>query len=289
MSSVRIIALNSLAMLAFAGNSLLCRAALATTTIDAASFTTVRLIAGAVTLWAIGLRLHSKRRGGENWGAALLLFCYAASFSFAYINLSAGTGALLLFGAVQVTMIGVGLLSGERLNWQQLLGFICAFAGLSVLVTPGVEAPSFLGSVLMLGAGVAWGLYSIRGHNAGNPIQKTGGNFLRAVPLALVTSLMFYRQMSLDGMGIGLAAASGGLTSGVGYAIWYTVLPALQTTSAATVQLCVPILATFGGVVLLSEPITLRLTVSSLAVLGGIALFILNRDRSRRSGAPTTR
>lgn len=289
MSSLRIIALTSLAMLAFAGNSLLCRSALATTTIDAASFTTVRLIAGAVTLWLIGLRHQSKPQKRGNWQSALLLFCYAAGFSFAYINLSAGTGALLLFGAVQVTMIGVGLLSGERLNWQQLVGFICAFAGLSVLLAPGLEAPSFLGSALMVGAGVAWGLYSVRGRSAGNPIQKTGVNFLRTVPFAFAMSLMFYRQMSLDGMGIGLATASGGLASGVGYAIWYTVLPALQTTSAATVQLCVPILATFGGVVLLAEPITLRLTISSLAVLGGIALFILNQDRSNGSDTPGTR
>lgn len=299
MSLVRIIALTSLTMLAFAGNSLLCRVALAATAIDAASFTTVRLVAGAVTLWLIGWCLHSEQSARKQpnrskqsrdgtWGSALFLFAYAVGFSFAYIKLSAGTGALLLFGAVQVTMIGGGLLAGERLNWRQLLGFISAFAGLSILVTPGLEAPSFLGSALMLGAGVAWGIYSMRGQNAGNPILKTGGNFLRAVPFSLVVSLLFFRQMSLDGVGIGLAAASGGLTSGVGYAIWYQVLPALPTTSAAAVQLCVPVLATFGGVVLLSEPITLRLVVASLAVLGGLALFILSRNRSRGSNASAT-
>lgn len=280
MLSVRLLALTSLTMIAFAANSLFCRAALAGTNIDAASFTTIRLLSGAIALWLISWGKNKTPIVRGDWSSALALFCYAAGFSFAYIELSAGTGALLLFGAVQITMIGFGLLSGERINWRQTLGFILAFTGLAGLMAPGLQAPPLLGSILMLAAGISWGVYSLRGRGAGDATQKTAGNFLRAVLITAVLSLVFHNQVSVDLPGFGLALASGALASGVGYAIWYTVLPELRATIAATVQLSVPILAAFGGVLLLSETVTLRLFLASVAVLGGIAIFILSRSQS---------
>lgn len=259
--------LTVMAMTAFAGNSLLCRAALNQTEIDAASFTSIRLIAGALVLWLI-VRLRASRaedKGagqnavGGNWWSALALFAYAAGFSYAYVSLVAGTGALLLFGAVQVTMIGYGIYRGERLRGIQLIGLLMAFGGLIGLMLPGLESPPLFGSVLMLGAGVAWGVYSLRGRGAGDATVVTAGNFLRSVPLALLLSALMYSYWSLDMAGVGYAIASGALASGVGYAIWYTALPLLKSTTAATVQLSVPVIAAIGGVILLSEPLTLRM------------------------------
>jgi drug/metabolite transporter (DMT)-like permease len=280
MSRTRLIAATVVAMLAFAGNSLLCRLALKNTHIDAATFTTVRVIAGASALWLIvRLRDRAPPRAG-NWLSALALFAYACGFSSAYTVLPAGTGALLLFGAVQATMIGYGLWSGERLRGLQLAGLACAFAGLVGLVLPGVSAPSLHGSLLMLGAGVAWGVYSLRGRNAGEATRTTAGNFLRAVPFALVLSGAVLPWMSLDELGICYAIVSGALTSGVGYAIWYTALKGLKATQAATVQLSVPLLAAVGGIALLGEHATPRLLIAGIAILGGIALVIFNRQRS---------
>jgi drug/metabolite transporter (DMT)-like permease len=273
MSVVRVVVLTSLAMIAFAGNSILCRLALAHTDIDAASFTTIRLISGAAALWIIVQMRHS-RSGSGSWLSALALFVYAAAFSFAYSTLTTATGALLLFGAVQATMIGHGLWVGERLRGPQILGLMLALSGLVGLLLPGLSAPPLVGSVLMLSAGIAWGVYSVRGKAAGDPTRVTAGNFLRTIPLAFALSLAMLNRMTLDTAGVWYAFLSGALTSGIGYAIWYTALPALRATSAATLQLSVPVIAAVGGVVLLGEPLTLRLTLTSIAILGGIGLFI---------------
>lgn len=277
MSYARVLALTTLTMLAFAGNSLLCRAALGHTHIDAASFTTIRLISGALVLWLITRLRHGTRIGDGNWRSALALFVYAAGFSYAYMSLPASSGALLLFGAVQATMIGYGIWTGERLRRPQLTGLILAFAGLLGLLLPGVTAPPLFGSLLMLGAGVAWGIYSLRGRGAGNPIAVTAGNFLRAVPIALALSALTYKGVAMDADGFGYAVASGALASGLGYALWYTVLPALKATRAASVQLSVPVIAALGGVLFLGEHLSLRLVLASVAILGGIALVILEK------------
>jgi drug/metabolite transporter (DMT)-like permease len=276
----RVLALTSLAMIAFAGNSLLCRLALRNAHVDAASFTTIRLASGAVVLWLIA-RLRSRgQAGGGNWISALALLAYAAGFSWAYLRLPAATGALLLFGAVQATMIGDGLRRGERLHGSQLLGLVLAFGGLVGLLLPGLSAPPPGSALLMLGAGVAWGVYSLRGREAGDPVRVTAGNFLRAVPIAVVLSVVTLSRASLDRTGVLYAMASGALASGLGYAIWYTALPALSSTQAATVQLSVPVLAALGAIVFLGEPLTLRLVLASVAILGGIGLVIRERQRA---------
>jgi drug/metabolite transporter (DMT)-like permease len=284
MSPLRIFGLTSLAMLAFAGNSLLCRLALKHTSIDAASFTAIRLVSGAVMLFLIVKLRHTTVTGQGNWVSAFALFAYAAGFSFAYVSLTAATGALLLFGAVQATMISHGLWAGERLRRLQWVGLLLAFGGMVGLLLPGLAAPPLLGSVLMLGAGVAWGFYSLRGKGAGDPTGVTAGNFMRAAPMAVVLSLLLLSHpqvhASLDAAGFGYAFASGAQTSGMGYAVWYTALPALKATQAATVQLSVPVIAALGGIVFLGETITLRLILASTAVLGGIALVILERRQS---------
>ena len=273
----RIIILTTLTMVAFAGNSVLCRIALKETGIDAASFTSIRLLSGALVLLLIVSIFRSGQSGKGNWLSAISLFAYAAGFSFAYISLSAATGALLLFGAVQATMIGHGLWKGELLHWQQWLGLVLALAGLVGLMLPGLSAPPLVGSVLMLGAGVAWGIYSLRGRGAGDPTRVSAGNFLRTVVFALLLSLLLSQSTRLDEVGVWYAIASGAITSGLGYAIWYSVLPALKATNAATVQLSVPVIAALGGILFLGEPVTLRFVLASIAILGGIALVILSK------------
>jgi drug/metabolite transporter (DMT)-like permease len=284
MSYPRVLVLTALTMMAFAGNSLLCRAALGGSHIDAASFTSLRLISGALVLWLIVQIRQGTRAGRGSWRSAIALFIYAAGFSYAYLSLSASTGALLLFGAVQASMIGYGIWSGERLRVIQLAGLLLAFAGLIGLLLPGVTAPPLIGSLLMLGAGLAWGVYSLRGRGTGNPIAITAGNFLRTVPIAVLLSALMFKSMHMDAAGAGYALASGALASGLGYAIWYTVLPALKATVAATVQLSVPVIAALGGVILLDEHISLRLLLTSVAILGGIALVIL--EKRRANGVP---
>jgi drug/metabolite transporter (DMT)-like permease len=280
MSYARIVALTSLAMFAFAGNSLLCRVALKHASIDAASFTAIRLISGAAMLWLVARMSRGAPAGRGNWLSALALFVYAAGFSFAYVSLPAATGALLLFGAVQATMIGHGIWAGERLLRLQLVGLVLALGGLVGLLLPGLSAPPLQGSLLMLSAGVAWGVYSLRGKGAGDPTKVTAGNFLRAVPLAAALSVLMHSGASLDSAGFWYAVSSGALASGIGYAIWYTALPALKATSAATVQLSVPVIAALGGVVFLGESVTLRLVLASVAILGGIALVILEKQNT---------
>lgn len=279
MPRARVLALTALAMAAFAGNSLLCRQALAHTRTDPATFTLVRLVSGALALALLAWLRRGAPLAAGNWRSAFALFAYAAGFSFAYVSLPASVGALLLFGAVQATMIGRGLLAGERLRPPQLAGLALALAGLVGLLLPGLSAPPAGGAALMIGAGVAWGIYSLRGRGAGDPVLVTSGNFARAVPFALVTSLALARGASWDAAGLGWAAASGALASGVGYALWYSALPGLAATSAATVQLSVPVIASLGGVALLGERVTPRLAVASVAILGGIALVILERRR----------
>jgi len=276
MTAYRSIVLTILAMTAFAGNSLLCRAALKDTQIDAATFTTIRIVSGAAALWVI-VRMRGGPPGGGSWLSAFWLFAYAAGFSFAYISLTAATGALLLFGAVQATMIGYGLWKGERLAAIQWSGLVVAIAGLGVMLVPGASAPAPMGAALMIFAGISWGFYSLRGRGAGDPTRVTAGNFLRAVPMAILVSAVMGSRLQVDAAGVAYAIASGAITSGVGYAIWYTALPALKATAAATVQLSVPVIAALGGVALLGEALTLRLVLCSIAILGGIALVVRRR------------
>lgn len=299
-------------MIAFASNSLLCRAALRKSSIDPASFTFIRLFSGALALWLMmtirnGMMVERTasplikssesalaipRRlslGDGNWISAVALFVYAAGFSFAYITLSAGTGALLLFGAVQATMVLWGLHKGERLNIIQIAGFIIAVTGFVVLVFPGLSAPPLAGSILMLGAGVAWGVYSVRGKGERNPGGATAGNFVRAVPFAAALSIIFTPWTHAHPGGVTYAIISGAVTSGLGYVIWYSALPGLRAASAATVQLSVPVLTATGGILLLSEPITLRYLLASIAVLGGIALVVATPHPQNQTASPGSR
>lgn len=277
MTPIRLIPLTLLVLLAFAGNSILCRLALRATTIDPATFTSVRLLSGALVLWVLVGTFRRNVRGQGNWGSALALLAYAAALSYAYIYLPTGLGALLLFAAVQVTMIGHALTHGERLQIVQWLGFGLAIAGLVGLLLPGLTAPPLIGSVLMLASGVAWGVYSLRGKGAGDPTRVTAGNFMRAVPIALLLSLLTLGQMQWDATGVLYAVISGGITSGLGYSLWYMVLPHLRSTTAASLQLSVPVIASLGGVLFVGEALTLRLVLAAIAILGGIALVIRGR------------
>ena len=278
MSTPRVFLVTALAMLAFAGNSILCRLALSHTLIDPVSFTTVRLASGSAFLWIVVTVRGGSPFAGGNWVSAVALLAYAAGFSLAYVGLSAATGALLLFGAVQATMLGVGIFRGERLNARQILGVVFAIGGLIAFLLPGLSAPPLGRALLMVGAGIAWGVYSLRGRGAGDPTQATAGNFLRAVPVALLGGL-FLSHISLDRQGLGYAALSGALASGLGYTLWYIALPSLKSTTAAVVQLCVPVIATLGGSALLDEAVTQRVILASGAILGGITIVVLGRRR----------
>lgn len=278
----RLTLLVALALLAFAANSLLCRIALREAHIDAASFTALRLASGALALWLIlRLRGSAVRGTGGDWPSALALFAYAAGFSWAYLQLSAASGALLLFGAVQASMIFWGLWRGERLGLGQLCGLLLAAAGLAVLLLPGASAPAPLPALAMLLAGVAWGVYSLRGRGATDATADTAGNFLRCLPLALLLALLGLPWAHLDAAGVGYALLSGALASGAGYALWYAVLPALRASQAASVQLGVPLLTALLGVPLLGEPFELRLLLAAALLLGGVAWVLLGRTPAR--------
>jgi drug/metabolite transporter (DMT)-like permease len=266
-------------MTAFAANSVLCRLALGAHTVDAASFTAIRLASGAgmLAVLTLFLRGHHAFSAGS-WTSGFQLFLYAVAFSFAYLHLSAGSGSLILFGAVQTTMIIAGLRNGDRPSLLQGTGLTIAFAGLIVLVFPGITAPAPGGSLLMALAGVAWGLYSLRGRRVQDPTLQTAGNFLRAVPFALVVVAAGVPSVHAEPNGILLAVLSGSLASGIGYVIWYSALQGLSPTRAATVQLSVPVIAAFGGVLFLGEVVTLRLVVASILILGGIALTVLAKE-----------
>lgn len=273
-SGWRLAALVALALLAFAGNSLLARLALREGGMDAASFTGLRLASGALVLWALAAGWRRGQAGRGSWGSALALFVYAAAFSLAYVDLQAGAGALLLFGAVQVTMVGRGLWAGERLSAGQWLGLALALAGLAGLLLPGLSAPPLLQAVLMLAAGVAWGVYSLRGRGAGDPVRVSAGNFLRTLPFAAAFGLLMLAQARLDAAGVAYALASGALASGLGYTLWYTALPSLRASTAASLQLAVPLLVALAGVAFLGEAPSLRLALAALAILGGVALVV---------------
>jgi drug/metabolite transporter (DMT)-like permease len=278
------------ALIAFAANSILCRMALRHASIDPASFTSVRLIAGAVTLWIIMQLSQPRRPAGGNWMSALALLGYATAFSFAYTAVTAGTGALLLFGAVQLIMIAVGLIRGERIDLRICLGWLLAVSGVVILVFPGVSAAPPIQASLMLGAGIAWGIYSLHGRSSADPLRDTAGNFMRAAPGAVLVSVLMWSHRSFDGTGVLLAALSGALASGVGYAAWYVALPRLSAITAANLQLSVPLIAAVGGVILFAEPITVRLAVASLLLLGGIALATRrSMQLSRAAQADTLR
>jgi drug/metabolite transporter (DMT)-like permease len=284
-SRTRTIWLTSLALIAFAANSLLCRLALAQPAIDAASFSLIRLVSGAVTLWLIVVISQAKnaeksaKRLDGNWLSALMLFLYVVGFSFAYLSLHTGVGALILFGMVQATMLLSAIISGERPSRMEWLGLLLALAGLVYLMLPGLAAPPLLGSMFMGIAGIAWGGYSLRGRGVTSPLAATMGNFVRAVPLAIIVFIVAiaFKTIHITATGVLPAILSGALASGVGYAVWYAALRKLTATRAATVQLAVPILAAAAGVLFLAETITLRLAIASVLILGGIAMAILGR------------
>ena len=265
-------------MVAFAANSVLNRLALQTTPVDAATFTAVRLTSGALLLGLVAVVRHRPVFTAGSWPSASALFVYAAAFSFAYTVLRAGTGALLLFGVVQLTMVGYGVGRGERLAGVQIVGLMAALGGLVYLVLPGLSAPPFGPAVLMALAGAAWGIYSLRGRGSRDPAAVSAGNFVRTVPLAaaLISLVLLVpgTDLHVDSLGVFYAVLSGALTSGLGYLVWYAALPSLKATSAATVQLSVPVLAALGGVLLLGEPVSLRLVLASVLVLGGVALAL---------------
>jgi len=276
---VKTIIFTGLALVAFAANSVLCRLALGERAIDASSFTIIRLLSGAIVLLAI---LSIKKNKTDlstkgSWYASLMLFLYAISFSFAYITLNTATGALILFGSVQITMIILSLISGTRLHGTEWIGVMIAFAGFVYLILPAVTTPSAIGFLLMTIAGIAWGIYTLIGRNSKNPLVDTGYNFFRTIPFAIILLLIASKNLNYSYEGILLAVLSGGITSGIGYAIWYTALGGLSALQAAVLQLLVPVIAAFGGIIFVSETITLRLTVSAIMILGGILMVVLGR------------
>ncbi len=275
-----VVLLTGFTLIAFAANSLLCRVALGGGLIDPLSFTALRLGSGALALTSIS-RVIAEPRGTDNtggsWASGFALFAYAAAFSLAYTSLSTGTGALLLFGLVQVTMIGAALKSGEHLGPAQRIGATIALGGLIYLVLPGIASPDPFGALLMGVAGIAWGVYSIRGKGVSAPVRMTTGNFLRSAPMALVASAVGSSSAHLEPAGILLALTSGIVTSALGYILWYKALGSLTTTQASLVQLLVPVLAAFGGAAVLSEQVSLRLVAASTLTLGGVALAVWKR------------
>ena len=268
---MKLFLLTAFTLVAFAANSFLCRAALGDNLIDPVSFTTIRLLGGALAL------LPFARRRSGSWVSGVVLFAYAITFSLAYVSLTTGMGALILFGTVQVTMIGTAIRTGDRLTVAQWIGSIAAMGGLVYLVLPGISAPDPMGALLMTVAGLGWGVYSIMGRGAGNPVAMTAGNFLRAAPLALVASLIARDSVEWETAGVMLALTSGVVTSGLGYVLWYAALRSLTTTQASLLQLLVPVLAAFAGVVFLSEDVSARLMIASALILGGVGVAIARR------------
>lgn len=274
MALIKLVLLAALAMTAFAANSLLCRMALVETDIDPASFTFWRLTSGALMLTLLVVMRNQKALQEGNLASAIALFVYAAGFSFAYISMTTGAGALLLFGAVQVTMISWGLFKGERMSALQWGGFLLALIGLILLLLPNAAVPQLSSALMMLAAGIAWGVYSLKGKGAKFPIEATAGNFIRATPLALVLLVIFWPGGEFHAEGMAYAVASGAIASALGYALWYSILVHIAAIKAATLQLSVPVLAVFAGWVFLDETVTLRIILSSLAVIGGVAMVI---------------
>jgi drug/metabolite transporter (DMT)-like permease len=296
---LKLIGYTSFALIALAGNSVLCRLALGGQIIDAASFTVIRLMSGIVILSLILLinkSLHSRtvlptdssevnhKKSTGSWLAGFMLFLYAITFSYAYISLDTGTGALILFGAVQISMILVGLWSGNKLHYAEWLGIMMAFMGLVYLVIPSLSTPSMSGFILMAISGVAWAVYSLLGRASTNPIDDTAYNFLRTLPFILLCVLFTYDQVNLSTQGLWLAIISGAITSGLGYILWYMALRELSVTQAAVIQLLVPTLAALGGIIFVNELVSLRFVLSSVLVLGGILIVVTGRYFLARKG-----
>lgn len=273
-------ALTGLALLAFAANSVLCRLALADNSIDPASFTVVRLLSGSIVLLFIISfnRQTAASTAKGDWTAGLMLFLYAISFSYAYTSLGTGVGALVLFGSVQITILLMSIISGERLHVAEWLGAALAFCGFIFLILPGVTTPSIHGFLLMSVAGISWGIYTLKGRNSERPLLDTAYNFFRTTPLVILLGIMTFNSADYTTEGVLLALLSGGITSALGYTIWYIALAGLSTTQAAVTQLSVPVIAAFGGVIFVSEAITYRLTISAALVLGGILMVVAGRD-----------
>lgn len=283
-SPVRVVVCTAAAVVAFAANSILCRMALGPGAIDAASFSVIRFLSGAVMLLLISARTGKTFASVQgSWAAAIVLTVYALPFAFAYTWLSAATGALILFGGVQVTMLTTALVSGERPHPMQWAGVAVAIAGLITLMLPGLTAPSPAGAMLMAVASVAWGVYSLRGRGSPNPLAETTGNFVRAVPLIALVSLVALSGIHVETRGVLLSVASGVIATGLGYVVWYAALRGLSAVRAAVVQLAVPVLTTMGGVIVLGESVSVRLLASTILVLGGIAMAIVGTMRSIRS------
>jgi drug/metabolite transporter (DMT)-like permease len=279
---MRVLVLVSLALIAFAANSILARLALTETLIDPISFTAVRMASGALVLALIvGLRArwlaHQARSvpvGRGSLVSAMALLAYALLFSLAYLSLTAATGALLLFGAVQISMVSWALIKGESLRGLAWTGFVLALSGLIWLLLPGLSRPPLFSALLMIGAGVAWAIYSLRARAGGDPTAATAGNFLIAAVPAILLALVYWPQARWDSSGLGLAIVSGALASGLGYVTWYAALGHLRTSSAAVAQLLVPVLTALAGVLLLAEPMDLRVLGAGLVILGGVLLVI---------------
>ena len=282
---IKLIILTSLALIAFAANSVLCRLALGSGAIDASSFTVLRLLSGIVVLFIIISIAKNKTKTYTkgSWYASLMLFTYAITFSYAYISLDTGTGALILFGSVQITMILLSLISGTRLHLTEWAGVIVAFVGFIYLILPGVTTPSLTGFILMSVSGIAWGVYTMKGRGSKSPLMDTAYNFFRTAPLVVLLAIFTMSNINYSSEGILLALLSGGITSGIGYTIWYIALGGLSSTQAAVLQLSVPVIAAIGGVVFVSEEITMRLTISAAIILGGILIVILGKYYSTQS------
>jgi len=276
---MKIVLYTALALLAFAGNSILCRLALGENAIDAASFTAIRMLSGIVVL-AIIIQMvqpRSKVTSRGSWRASFMLFLYAVTFSYAYVSLETGVGALILFGSVQITMILTGLLSGNKLQLFEWVGIIVAFSGFVYLVMPGVTAPSLIGFILMSIAGIAWSCYTLAGKGSVNSLGDTYFNFLRTFPFVIILVLVTVQYSTISLEGILLAVLSGGIASGVGYTIWYSALRGLSTIQAAVVQLLVPVFAAVGGIIFAGEVLSLRFVLSSVVILGGVSMVIIGK------------
>lgn len=276
---MRTFILTAFALTAFAFNSILCRMALGPGEIDAAGFTVIRLVSGTVTLAALILASGKTRNPAKSgsWRSGFFLFAYAACFSFAYLGLSTATGALVLFGCVQLTMVGISLAKGTRLRPIEWTGLVVALGGLVYLVLPGLSAPPLMNALLMAAAGIAWGVYTLRGKGSADPLAETAGNFVRSVPMAAVLGLLFLANFHISARGVLFAVLSGAVASGIGYAVWYAALKYHTPTRAAVLQLSVPVIAAIGGVVFLAEAASMRLFIAGALILGGIGLTLIKR------------
>ncbi|MYN13554.1 EamA family transporter [Pusillimonas sp. TS35] len=278
-TALRLSALVCVAMLCFAGNSILCRLALKGAHIDPASFTLLRMSSGAAMLYILLGVTGAGAPVRGSWRGAFALILYAITFSFAYVRMEAGTGALLLFGAVQLSMILYGMLKGERLSLAGTAGLLLGISGLVYLLLPGGSAPPLGSAALMIVAGASWGWYSILGKGVADPLAETTGNFLRAVPFALACALPFLAVLNTDLEGAMYAVLSGAVASGMGYALWYGAMRELSVLKASTVQLSVPVISVLAGIALLDEILTLRIVAACALVLGGIAIVLVSRQR----------